>query len=634
MRIAQRLYEGIDIGGETTGLITYMRTDGVQIDPSAITQARKVIGEDYGNAYVPDAPRQYQAKAKNAQEAHEAIRPTDLSRRPADMRRRLDNDQARLYELIWTRTIASQMELAELERTTVDIAAKAGSRMLELRATGQVIKFDGFLALYQEGRDDEEDEDSRRLPAMSVGEALKRQNLAVTQHFTEPPPRFSEASLVKRMEELGIGRPSTYASILQVLKDRGYVKLEKKRLHGEDKGRVVVAFLENFFRRYVEYDFTADLEEQLDRISNNEISWQQVLKDFWRDFIGAVDDIKDLRVAEVLDVLDEMLGPHIYPVRADGGDPKQCPTCGTGRLNLKAGKFGAFVGCSNYPECRYTRPLAADSEASADRVLGKDPETGLDVTVKAGRFGPYIQLGEQKDYAEGEKPKRAGIPKGTSPGDVELELALKLLSLPREIGRHPETGLAITAGIGRFGPFVRHDKTYASLEAGDEVFDIGLNRAVTLIAEKAAKGPSRRFGADPGKVIGDHPTLGAVAVKNGRYGAYVAAGGVNATIPSDKDKDQITLAEAIALIDERAAKGGGKGKSAKAKKAKAAKPAASEADAEAKPAKKAAVKKAPAKAKSESTSKARAPVARAAKTSAAKPAAKTPAKKSAGKARL
>jgi DNA topoisomerase I len=641
MRVAQRLYEGIDIGGETTGLITYMRTDGVQIADEAIAQARKVIGEDYGNAYVPDGPRRYQAKAKNAQEAHEAIRPTDLTRRPAAMRRRLDNDQARLYELIWTRTVASQMESAELERTTVDITAKAGSRALDLRATGQVIKFDGFLALYQEGRDDEEDEDSRRLPAMSAGEACKRESLSVTQHFTEPPPRFSEASLVKRMEELGIGRPSTYASILQVLKDRGYVKLEKKRLHGEDKGRVVVAFLENFFRRYVEYDFTADLEEQLDRISNNEISWQQVLRDFWRDFIGAVDDIKDLRVAEVLDALDEMLGPHIYPPRADGGDVRQCPTCGTGRLNLKAGKFGAFVGCSNYPECRYTRPLAADSAESADRVLGKDPETGFDVTVKAGRFGPYIQLGDQKDYGEDEKPKRAGIPKNTSPGDVDLDLALKLLSLPREIGKHPETGHPITAGIGRFGPFVRHDKTYASLEAGDEVFTIGLNCAVTLIAEKIAKGPGgRRFGANPGRALGDHPTLGAVAVKDGRYGAYVTAGGINATIPSDKNKDQITLAEAIALIDERAAKGGGK--TSRRKKAKtepkAAEPKAEkrvETEAAPKPAKKAAMKKAATKPKSVAISKARAPVAAAAKTSAAKPAAtpKASAKKSAGKVR-
>jgi DNA topoisomerase-1 len=632
MRIAQRLYEGIDIGGETTGLITYMRTDGVQIDGSAITQARKVIGEDYGNAYVPEAPRQYQAKAKNAQEAHEAIRPTDLSRRPNEMRRRLDPEQAKLYELIWTRTIASQMESAELERTTVDITAKAGSRTLDLRASGQVIKFDGFLALYQEGRDDDSDDDeSRRLPAMSQGETVKRQDLAVTQHFTEPPPRFSEASLVKRMEELGIGRPSTYASILQVLKDRGYVRLEKKRLHGEDKGRVVVAFLENFFARYVEYDFTAALEEQLDRVSNNEISWQQVLRDFWTGFIGAVNDIKDLRVSEVLDALDDMLGPHIYAPRADGGDPRQCPTCGTGKLNLKAGKFGAFVGCTNYPECRYTRPLAADSEASADRVLGQDPETGRDVIVKAGRFGPYIQLGEAKDYEEGEKPKRAGIPKNISPADIELALALKLLSLPREIGLHPESGQPITAGLGRFGPFVKHDKTYASLEAGDEVFDIGLNRAVTLIAEKVAKGPSgRRFGADPGKPLGDHPSLGTVAVKNGRYGAYVTAGGINATIPSDKTTDTVTLAEAIALIDERAAKGGGSkrgGKKAKPAKAEKAAAAKSESDATAdKPAKKVVAKKAAAKPKSDATSKARAPVT--AKTSAKKAAAKPAAKKS------
>ncbi|HAP09305.1 MAG TPA: type I DNA topoisomerase, partial [Afipia sp.] len=322
MRIAQRLYEGIDIGGETTGLITYMRTDGVQIDPSAITQARKVIGEDYGKAYVPDSPRQYTSKAKNAQEAHEAIRPTDLSRRPSSLKSRLDNDQARLYELIWMRTVASQMESAEMERTTVDITGKVGARVLELRATGQVVKFDGFLAVYQEGRDDDpEDEDSKRLPVINEGEALKREGLNVSQHFTEPPPRFSEASLVKRMEELGIGRPSTYASIIQVLKDRGYVKLEKKRLHGEDKGRVVVAFLENYFARYVEFDFTADLEEKLDLISNNEISWKQVLTDFWKDFIGAVNEIKDVRVTEVLDVLDAMLGEHIYEPRADGGDP-------------------------------------------------------------------------------------------------------------------------------------------------------------------------------------------------------------------------------------------------------------------------------------------------------------------------
>ncbi|HBF57404.1 MULTISPECIES: type I DNA topoisomerase [unclassified Afipia] len=642
MRIAQRLYEGIDIGGETTGLITYMRTDGVQIDPSAITQARKVIGEDYGKAYVPDSPRQYTSKAKNAQEAHEAIRPTDLSRRPSSLKSRLDNDQARLYELIWMRTVASQMESAEMERTTVDITGKVGARVLELRATGQVVKFDGFLAVYQEGRDDDpEDEDSKRLPVINEGEALKREGLNVSQHFTEPPPRFSEASLVKRMEELGIGRPSTYASIIQVLKDRGYVKLEKKRLHGEDKGRVVVAFLENYFARYVEFDFTADLEEKLDLISNNEISWKQVLTDFWKDFIGAVNEIKDVRVTEVLDVLDAMLGEHIYEPRADGGDPRQCPSCGTGKLNLKAGKFGAFVGCSNYPECRYTRPLAASS-GSSDRPLGKDPVSGLEVAVKAGRFGPYIQLGEPKDYGEDEKPKRAGIPKNMSPADVELELALKLLSLPRDIGPHPEDGEIITAGIGRFGPFVRHGKTYASLEAGDEVYTVGLNRAVTLIAEKIAKGPSRRFGADPGKEIGDYPARGGkIMLKKGRYGAYVTIDGINATIPDSIEPEKLTIEEAIALIEERAAKTGGKPKRAakKAAKKKPAKAAAANGAAESEaPAKKPATKKAaakkatPKKEAAEPVSLTEAAKAKASKVAAAK-VTKVAEKKSAGKAR-
>jgi DNA topoisomerase-1 len=633
MRIAQRLYEGVDIGGETVGLITYMRTDGVQIAGEAITQTRQVIGVDYGNAYVPDAPRVYQTKAKNAQEAHEAIRPTDLTRRPRDMARRLDSEQAKLYELIWLRTIASQMESAELERTTVDITAKAGGRLLELRATGQVVKFDGFLALYQEGTDDaSDDDDGRRLPAMSQGEALARKGINVSQHFTEPPPRFSEASLVKRMEELGIGRPSTYASILQVLKDRGYVKLDKKRLHAEDKGRVVIAFLENFFARYVEYDFTASLEDQLDRISNNEISWQQVLTDFWRDFIGAVDDIKDLRVSQVLDVLDDMLGPHIYAPREDGGDPRQCPSCGTGKLNLKAGKFGAFVGCSNYPECRHTRPLGNGGDAAADRLLGKDPATDLDVTVKSGRFGPYIQLGDQKDVAEGEKPKRAGIPKNTNPADVDLPLALNLLSLPREVGKSPETGEPIKAGIGRFGPYVQHEKTYASLEQGDDVFTIGLNRAVTLIAEKVAKGPGRgRFKADPGKALGDHPSGGPIAVKNGRYGPYVTHDGTNATLPSDLTPETVTLAQAIELIDARAGKGKPK-RGKKAATAKAATPdAATDAASAKKPAKVVGLKtaaKTASKAAKKSTAKARGTVtAKAAPAAAEKPAAKKTAAK-------
>jgi DNA topoisomerase-1 len=556
MRVAQRLYEGVDIGGETVGLITYMRTDGVQIASEAITAARSVIGQDYGARYVPGAPRRYETKAKNAQEAHEAIRPTELSRRPAETKRHLDPDQAKLYELIWLRTIASQMESAELERTTVDIAAKVASRLLDLRATGTVVKFDGFLALYQEGRDeDSDDEEARRLPAMSAGEHLDKRAIAATQHFTEPPPRYSEASLVKRMEELGIGRPSTYASILQVLKDRQYVRLDKRRLYPEDRGRIVVAFLESFFAKYVEYDFTASLEEQLDLISNHEIAWRDVLRDFWRDFIGAVGEIKDLKISEVIDALDALLAPHLFPPRADGGDPRQCPTCANGRLTLKLSKFGAFIGCSNYPECRYTRSLSVSGEGGAAEIgtkkLGVDPASGLDVTLRSGRFGPYVQLGEG---AEGEKPKRASLMKGMTPDDVDLPRALALLSLPREVGRHPEDGEPIKAGVGRFGPYVQHGKTYASLEAGDDVFHIGLNRAVTLIAEKLAKGPRRgRFGADPGKPVGEHPTKGGMIVaKNGRYGPYVSHNGVNATLPRDKTPETITLEEAAALIDARA----------------------------------------------------------------------------------
>jgi DNA topoisomerase I len=558
MRVAQRLYEGIDIGGEAVGLITYMRTDGVQIADEAVRAVRSVIEADYGAKYVPHAPRRYETKAKNAQEAHEAVRPTDLTRRPSEAKTFLDADQARLYELIWLRTVASQMESAELERTTVDITAKVASRILELRATGTVVKFDGFLALYQEGQDeDPEDEEARRLPPMSAGEALTKRSITANQHFTEPPPRYSEASLVKRLEELGIGRPSTYASILQVLKDRKYVRLDKKRLHPEDRGRIVVSFLESFFAKYVEYDFTAGLEEQLDLISNNEVAWRDVLRDFWRDFIGAVDEIKDLKISQVIDALDAMLAPHLFPPRADGGDPRQCPTCTGGRLTLKLSKFGPFIGCSNYPECRYTRPLSVPADGSADfgtKKLGEDPKTGLEVTLRSGRFGPYVQLGEAID---GEKPKRAGLPKGTAPEGVDLERALALLSLPREVGRHPEDGEPIRAAIGRFGPYVQHGKTYANLEPGDDVFHIGLNRAVTLIAEKIAKGPRRRFGADPGRPLGDHPTRGGqIVAKNGRYGPYVSHDGVNATLPADKTPENVTLEEATALIDARAERNG------------------------------------------------------------------------------
>src|SRR5262245_637419 len=433
MRVAQRLYEGIDIDGETVGLITYMRTDGVEMADEAISAIRRVIESDYGRDYVPQGPRRYQTKTKNAQEAHEAIRPTDLSRRPSQTKRFLDQDQAKLYELIWLRSVASQMESAELERTTADIGANVGGRHLDLRATGTVVKFDGFLALYQEGRDeDPEDEDSRRLPQMFAGERLAKKSIAADQHFTEPPPRYSEASLVKRLEELGIGRPSTYASILQVLKDRGYVRLDKKRLIPEDKGRVLVAFLESFFSRYVEYGFTADLEEQLDRISNNEIAWRDLLRDFWRDFTAAVGEIKDLRVGQVIDTLDEMLAPHLFPPNADGTDPRKCPNCEGGRLNLNLGRFGGFIGCTNYPECRYTRQLSASADGTPNgmKKLGTDPASGLEVTVRSGRFGPYLQLGEQVEG--GEKPKRAGIPKGVAPDEIELDRALGLLSLPRE----------------------------------------------------------------------------------------------------------------------------------------------------------------------------------------------------------
>ena len=586
MRLAQRLYEGIDIGGETVGLITYMRTDGIDMAPEAITAVRGMIGKQYGKEYVPDAPRQYQNKSKNAQEAHEAVRPTDPDRLPASVAKTLDRDQARLYELIWNRAVASQMQSAELERTTVDIAAKVGARNLELRATGQVVKFDGFLTLYQEGFDEPaEDDESRRLPAMSEGEALAKQAINSTQHFTEPPPRYSEASLVKRMEELGIGRPSTYAAILQVLQDRGYVRIEKKRLMPEDKGRVVVGFLESFFQRYVEYDFTANLEEQLDRVSNNEVAWKTVLHDFWTDFIGAVNDIKELRVTNVLDALNDLLEPHIFPQPADGSDRRKCPNCATGKLSLKLGRFGAFIGCSNYPECNFTRQMSPGAEGAVNgtKVLGEDPATGLEVTLRGGRFGPYLQLGETSKEKDAPKPKRAGIPKGVSPDDVDLEKALGLLALPRDVGPHPEDGEMIVAGIGRFGPYVKHGKTYANIEDGDEVMSIGLNRAVTLIAEKILKpGKGRRFGADPGKALGDHPDKGGpIVVKKGRYGPYVSHDGVNATLPNDITPETVTLEQAVSLIDARVAAGGGKKKSARgkaakapAKKGKAAKPAA------------------------------------------------------------
>lgn len=570
MRVAQKLYEGVDVGGETVGIITYMRTDGVDMAPEAISDARRVIGREFGDDYVPNAPRKYSVKAKNAQEAHEAVRPTDMGRLPKQVARYLEPEQARLYELIWTRTIASQMESAELERTTVEVAASVGPRRIDLRATGQVVKFDGFLALYQEGKDDEEDEDSKRLPAMAAGDPLKRERIASTQHFTEPPPRYSEASLVKRMEELGIGRPSTYAAVLQTLRDREYVRIEKKRLQPEDKGRLVTGFLESFFKRYVEYDFTASLEEQLDRVSNAEIDWRSVLRDFWRDFSAAIGGTKELRVAEVLEALNGLLGPHIFPEKADGGDPRACPTCGSGQLSLKLGKFGAFIGCSNYPECKYTRQLSASgvegegdgssSEGSQPgvRVLGDDPATGLPVTLRDGRFGPFVQLGEASSEKGAEKPKRSSLPKGMTPGGVTLEIALRLLSLPREVAKHPETGEPILANLGRFGPYVQHGKTYANLGKDDDVLEIGANRAIDLIVAKEQGGGRGRPSSDPGRALGPHPDGAALVVKAGKYGPYVSDGSVNATLPKTISAESLTLEQAIDLINAKRASGGGK----------------------------------------------------------------------------
>jgi len=566
MQVAQGLYEGVNIGGDTVGLITYMRTDGLTMAGEAIAEARRVIGKRYGDRYVPGVPRAYTSKAKNAQEAHEAIRPTSFDRSPDQVARFLDADQLKLYDIIWKRAIASQMESAELERTTVDVTSD--DKQVAFRATGTVTLFDGFLTLYQEGKDDEADEDSNRLPKVKEGDATAVEQLKPEQHFTEPPPRYSEASLVRKLEELGIGRPSTYASILSTLRDRAYVRLDRGRFIPEDKGRLVTTFLTSFFKRYVEYSFTADLEEKLDEVSAGDLDWKQLLRDFWRDFSAAVGETKNLKITDVINELDAILSPHIFPVTEEGVDPRKCPTCGDGRLNLKLGRFGAFVGCSNYPNCKFTRQIGQkNGDGGGEPVeLGLFPGTEDMITLRSGRFGPYVQLGE------GDKPKRASIPKGTDASNVDLELGIKLLSLPREVGKHPETGQPITANFGRFGPYVQHEKQYASLESPEDVFNIGLNHAVTLIAERKAKGFKRR-GPEPLKELGADPVSGeAIKVMKGRYGAYVTDGSTNATIPASSDAETITLEQASALIAERAAKGGGKKKKKVAKKATASTP--------------------------------------------------------------
>ncbi|RWH81027.1 MAG: type I DNA topoisomerase [Mesorhizobium sp.] len=592
MQVAQRLYEGMDIGGDTTGLITYMRTDGVQMAPEAITAARDAIAKEFGPKYLPEKPRNYTTKAKNAQEAHEAIRPTDFMRTPASVRQYLDADQARLYEIIWKRAIASQMQPAEIERTTAEIEAVNGARTAELRAVGSVVRFDGFIAAYTDQKEeDSEDEEDRRLPEIRAGEQLDREAINATQHTTEPPPRYSEASLIKKLEELGIGRPSTYTAILKTLEDRDYVTLDKRKLLPQAKGRLLSAFLESFFERYVEYDFTASLEEKLDEISDGKLAWKDVLRDFWKDFSGAVADIKELRVTDVLDALNEELAPLVFPAREDGSNPRICPKCGTGNLSLKLGKFGAFVGCSNYPECSFTRQLGDAANPNGEngngedgtKVLGKDPYTAEEITLRSGRFGPYIQRGD------GKEAKRSSLPKGWTVDSIDHEKALALLSLPRDVGKHPESGKMISAGLGRYGPFVLHDGTYANLDSIEDVFSIGLNRAVSVIAEKQLKGPGGRNGGTPAalKELGEHPAGGGkIVVRDGKYGPYVNFGKVNATLPKGKDPQSVTIEDAVALIAEKEAKGGNGGrkpfrkaaapakKPAAAKKPTAQKPAA------------------------------------------------------------
>lgn len=569
MMIAQRLYEGVEISGETVGLITYMRTDGIDMAPEAIAATRNSILKTFGEPYLPSAPRKYTSKAKNAQEAHEAIRPTDPGRLPEQVKAVLDGEQMALYDLIWKRTIASQMESAEFQRTTADIGtAGQDGRHYSFRANGSVVTFDGFLRAYNEDLDDDsEDEDARRLPPMARGDIIGVKKIAGIQHFTEPPPRYSEATLIKKLEELGIGRPSTYVSILKTLGDRGYMRIEKKRLVPDDKGRIVTAFMESFFKRYVEFDFTANLEEQLDKVSAGEVNYKVVLREFWNDFTVNLADVKDLRITQVIDCLNEILGPHIFPVPADGGDPRKCPVCADGQLSLKLGRFGSFVGCTNYPTCSFTRPLSTNAESAANHVpadgilLGQDPETGQPVTRRAGRFGPYVQLGQA---VEGEKPQRASIPAGTDVNTLDLETGLKLLSLPREVGLHPETRTPITANFGRFGAYIKHDGVYANLEVPEDVFTIGLNHAVDRLAEKRAKGPSARSKPAALRNLGAHPDGdGNIEVFTGKYGAYVKHGTTNATLQGEQTPESITLDEAVALIAEREAKGGVKKKPAR-----------------------------------------------------------------------
>ena len=585
MNIAQRLYEA--------GHITYMRTDGIDMAPEAITQTRDAIEERYGKDYLPSSPREYKNKAKNAQEAHECIRPTELTKDAASLKLS-EPDQRKLYDLIWKRTIACQMASAKMERTTVDLGSDDGE--VVLRATGQVVLFDGFMKVYEEGRDDAVvDDDDKRLPQIAQGDAIDKKSISPEQHFTQPPPRYTEATLVKRMEELGIGRPSTYASIVTTIQDREYVRKDKNRLFPEDKGRIVTIFLMNFFRQYVGYDFTADLESQLDDVSAGDANYKELLSKFWRDFHAAISETSELRISQVLDVLDEALAPQLYPPREDGSDPRVCPKCGLGNLHLKTSRTGGFVGCGNYPECTYTRPIAGEGADGDERVLGED--AGDEIWLKSGRFGLYVQRGEPTP--ENKKPPRASLPRGWEKDDMDLAKALTLLSLPREIGEHPEGGM-IKSNFGRFGPYIMHQgpedakPVYVNVKDPNDVFEIGMNRSVELLAEKRAN-PGRRGGgtaAKPLKELGEHPSDGGpVNVMEGRYGPYVKWEKINATIPKGTEPADVTMEMAGELIAERAAKSGKK-KAAPKKKAVPKKKAAAKKPAAKKPAaKKTAAKK-------------------------------------------
>lgn len=560
MQLAQKLYEGVDIGGETVGLITYMRTDGVDMTPDAIAAVRRVLNEKFGEHYVPSSPRMYKTKAKNAQEAHEAIRPTDPRRTPQDLKRVLDGEMFALYELIWRRTLASQMAHAEIQRTVADIEVAAQGHTALVRANGSVITFNGFLALYEESFDDNDDEDSRRLPSLKEGAHLELTSVATDQHFTEPPPRYSEASLVKRMEELGIGRPSTYASTLSVLKDRGYVKLEKKRLVPESSGRLVTSFLEGFFGRYVEYSFTADLEEQLDRISSNDIDWKTVLRDFWSPFQETCKTTLDTRNTVILDQLTQSLEHYVFPPQADGTPtPRNCPTCTDGQLSLKIGRFGSFIGCSNYPECRYTRQLGTsqdDVPTSQHEELGQDPVSGHPIVLKSGRFGPYLEAGS------GKEAKRQSLPRGIRTETLNAEKAAVIINLPRKVGTHPETGEDIMAGFGRFGPYLLHQGQYIKLESAEDVLTIGVNHAVDKIADHKDKPGAQR--ATAGTELGKHPKTGkSIWVKKGRFGPYLEHGTDRVTLKRDENPQDLTLEEIVERLDSKAKTGKSPAKSKK-----------------------------------------------------------------------